>query len=64
VPPCLCITLAFILAQKIFSGNKTTTRKMELLDFPPEIFQQVTHELVAAAGVQEAWKLRGVCRKL
>ncbi|KAL5116878.1 hypothetical protein ACEQ8H_005230 [Pleosporales sp. CAS-2024a] len=35
---------------------------MQLLDLPPEIFQNIAHSLVVAAGLQEAWKLRQVCR--
>ncbi|KAI4700215.1 hypothetical protein J4E81_004253 [Alternaria sp. BMP 2799] len=35
---------------------------MPLLDFPPEVFENVAHELVSIAGVGKAWKLRGVCR--
>ncbi|KAI4936970.1 uncharacterized protein J4E92_001695 [Alternaria infectoria] len=34
---------------------------MSLLDFPVEVFENVVHELVSVAGVNEAWKLRGVC---
>ena len=34
---------------------------MSLLDFPVEVFENVVHELVSIAGVNEAWKLRGVC---
>ncbi|KAF1842944.1 uncharacterized protein K460DRAFT_356735 [Cucurbitaria berberidis CBS 394.84] len=33
-----------------------------LLDLPPELFQQVAHELVKVAGPREAWELRKVCR--
>lgn len=36
---------------------------MLLLDVPPEVFENVIHELVTLAGINEAWKLRGVCRK-
>ena len=36
---------------------------MPLLDFPPEVFENVAHELVSIAGVGKAWKLRGVCRE-
>ncbi|KAH7070674.1 hypothetical protein BKA63DRAFT_579368 [Paraphoma chrysanthemicola] len=35
---------------------------MDLLDLPPEVFEDVIHELVSTAGVDEAWRLRGVCR--
>ncbi|KAF2635780.1 ankyrin [Massarina eburnea CBS 473.64] len=35
---------------------------MELLHFPPEIFQNIVHELVCSVGVDKAWKMRGVCR--
>jgi hypothetical protein len=35
---------------------------MELLALPPELFQQVAHDLVEVAGITGAWKLRGVCR--
>ncbi|KAF2875590.1 hypothetical protein BDV95DRAFT_603006 [Massariosphaeria phaeospora] len=35
---------------------------MPLLDFPPEVFQSIVHELVTTVGVCQAWKLRGVCR--
>ncbi|CAO2653268.1 Nn.00g026790.m01.CDS01 [Neocucurbitaria sp. VM-36] len=35
---------------------------MNLLDFPPEIFQKIVRELVSASGVDDAWKLRQVCR--
>lgn len=30
---------------------------MELLDFPPEIFQRITHQLVFVVGIREAWKV-------
>jgi hypothetical protein len=36
---------------------------MFLLDLPPEVFENVVHELVCVAGIKKAWKLRGVCRK-
>ncbi|KAJ4361994.1 hypothetical protein N0V83_010935 [Neocucurbitaria cava] len=36
---------------------------MNILDFPPEIFQEIMHELVSASGVGEAWKLRQVCHE-
>lgn len=36
---------------------------MNILDFPPEIFQEIVHELVSALGVDKAWKLRQLCRK-
>ncbi|KAI4950630.1 hypothetical protein J4E91_004515 [Alternaria rosae] len=35
---------------------------MPLLDLPPEVFENVTHELVSVAGIDQAWKLREVCR--
>ncbi|KAH7082375.1 hypothetical protein FB567DRAFT_447331 [Paraphoma chrysanthemicola] len=31
---------------------------MELLDLPPELFQDVTHHLIELAGVRTAWELR------
>ncbi|CAN9330107.1 unnamed protein product [Alternaria alternata] len=34
---------------------------MLLLDMPPELFDNVIHELVSLAGIDGAWKLRGVC---
>jgi hypothetical protein len=37
---------------------------MELLDFPPEIFRRIIHNLVTEAGVLNSWKLRSVCRKM
>lgn len=49
---------------KVYSVNhKTSTlHTMELLDLPPELFQQVAHDLVEVAGITDAWQLRGVCR--
>ncbi|KAF2115900.1 ankyrin repeat-containing domain protein [Lophiotrema nucula] len=35
---------------------------MELLDFPPEMFQRIVHEFVSEVGVDKAWKLREVCK--
>ncbi|KAF2635779.1 hypothetical protein P280DRAFT_522896 [Massarina eburnea CBS 473.64] len=35
---------------------------MLLLDFPPEIFQNIIHELVAETGACGAWKLRSVSK--
>ncbi|CAO2653267.1 Nn.00g026780.m01.CDS01 [Neocucurbitaria sp. VM-36] len=32
-----------------------------LLDLPPELFQQVTHDLVNEIGINAAWRLRTVC---
>jgi len=37
---------------------------MHLLDFPPEISQNIIHELVCDIGVVKAWDLRQVCRKI
>lgn len=34
----------------------------QLLDLPPELWQQVVHYLVLEAGVNKAWGSRGVCR--
>lgn len=36
---------------------------MPLLDLPPEVFGHVVHELIDVAGINGAWKLRGVCRE-
>lgn len=36
---------------------------MQLLDLPPEIFENLIHELVTEVGVTAAWKLREVCGK-
>jgi hypothetical protein len=35
---------------------------MNLLDLPPELFQQVAHEVVESVGISSAWKLRQICR--
>jgi hypothetical protein len=37
---------------------------MELLDFPPEIFRRIIHNLVNESNVLSSWKLRSVCRKI
>ncbi|KAF2826707.1 hypothetical protein CC86DRAFT_381813 [Ophiobolus disseminans] len=37
---------------------------MDLLDFPPEIFQGIMHDLVAVVGVRASWTLRTTCRTL
>jgi hypothetical protein len=37
---------------------------MELLDFPPEIFRRIIHNLVTEAELKSSWKLRSVCRKV
>ena len=34
---------------------------MHLLDLPPEIFQNIIHELVCSVGVANAWELRSTC---
>lgn len=34
---------------------------MELLDLPPELFQNVTHHLIELVGVRAAWELRVTC---
>jgi len=36
---------------------------MLLLELPPEVFDNVTHELVSVVGINAAWKFREVCRK-
>ncbi|KAF2712961.1 hypothetical protein K504DRAFT_487502 [Pleomassaria siparia CBS 279.74] len=35
---------------------------MELLDLPPEVFQNIIHEFVADVGINKAWRCRQVCR--
>jgi len=45
------------------STSQTEKTIMPLPDFPAEVFENIVHELVSVAGVNEAWKLRGVCRE-
>ena len=47
--------------KKTFRSPLIVSTTMPLLDFPPEVVENVVHELVSVAGVNEAWKLRGVC---
>ncbi|KAI4919626.1 hypothetical protein J4E90_001763 [Alternaria incomplexa] len=50
--------------KKTFRSPLIVSTTMPLLDFPPEVVENVVHELVSVAGVNEAWKLRGVCGTL